>query len=225
MKDQEKSILEVRDAVVAGDVEVLRRRVDGALREGISPEVILDDGLSKGADIVGKLFEEGKVFLPELMRTGIALKAGMQIVVPHLQAGGSPTARGIVVMATIKSDVHDIGKNLVSSMLSAAGFVVHDLGVDVPIGRILDEAEENGADIIGASALLTTSASYLRELVATVEARGLRDRYKIMVGGAAVTQAFSESIRADGTASSAVAAVGLAKALMEQRMPTRGELK
>jgi len=214
MSGHDERIAKVRQAVIEGETALTQSLVEAALEAGLDPQLILDEGLTRGADEVGKLFEAGNYFLPELMRTGMALKAAMQIVIPRLKADDSSPQRGIVVMATIKSDVHDIGKNLVSSMLAASGFVVHDLGVDVPINRIIDEAGKLEAHIIGCSALLTTSSPYLRELVSTVQARGLRDRYKIMVGGAAVTQAFAETIGADGTAPSAVSAVQLAKKLM-----------
>ncbi len=214
MSGQRERIMELRQAVVDGEPELACGLVEAALQAGVDPQLILDEGLTGGAEDVGRLFEEGQYFLPELMRTGMALKATMEIVVPRLGREDPAKECGIVVMATIKSDVHDIGKNLVSSMLAASGFVVHDLGVDVPINRILDEAARARAHIIGCSALLTTSAPYLRELVSTITARGLRSKYKIMIGGAAVTQAFADGIGADGTAPSAAGAVQLARKLM-----------
>lgn len=216
MDNRDDLISALHKAVEEGDTETLVELVDKGLKAGVDPHIILDEGLIKGSEIVGDLFEDGRVFLPELMQTGIALKAAMQLLVPRLKVNESEPERGIIVMATIKSDVHDIGKNLVSSMLIASGFVVHDLGVDVPINRIIDSASQVGAHIIGCSALLTTSTPYLRELVSTIAARGLRDRFKIMVGGASVTQAFAAEIGADGTASNAAGAVILAKSLMAQ---------
>jgi 5-methyltetrahydrofolate--homocysteine methyltransferase len=213
---QGEMVLAIRQAVIDGDTGKLVQLVEKALNEGVDPHVILDEGLTKGTDMVGKLFENGEYFLPELMQTGIALKAAMQLIVPRFKITDSAPERGVIVMATIKSDVHDIGKNLVSSMLAASGFEVHDLGVDVPISRIIDEASQVGAHIIGCSALLTTSFPYLRELVSTVIARGLRDKFKIMVGGASVTQEFATEIGADGTSPNAAGAVTLAKSLMAQ---------
>ena len=174
MGDREERVSALGQAVIEGDMETVQRLVEEALRAGVDPQVILDEWLTKGADVVGRLFEEGRYLLPELMRTGIALKAAMQQAMPSLKLADSAPESGVVVMASIKSDVHDVGKNLVSSMLAAPGFVVHDLGVDVPIGRIIDHAKRTGAHIIGCSALLTTSGPYLRELVSTIEARGLR---------------------------------------------------
>lgn len=216
MDIQDELVLKIRQAVIDGDTGTLVELVEKALNGGLDPHVILDEGLTKGTDIVGKLFEFGDYFLPELMQTGIALKAAMKLVVPKLTVIDSASERGVIVIATIKSDVHDIGKNLVSSMLAASGFEVHDLGVDVPISRIIDEASQVGANIIGCSALLTTSFPYLRELVSTIVVRGLRDRFKIMVGGASVTQEFATEIGADGTAPNAAGAVTLSKSLMAQ---------
>jgi corrinoid protein of di/trimethylamine methyltransferase len=223
MDNQDELVLALRQAVVDGDKETLVQLVEKALNAGVDPYVILDEGLTKGTDTVGNLFETGEYFLPELMLTGIALKAAMELVVPRLKLTNSALERGVIVIATIKSDVHDIGKNLVSSMLAASGFDVHDLGVDVPINRIIDEANQVGADIIGCSALLTTSFPYLRELVSTIDERGLRDRFKIMVGGASITQDFADKIGADGTAPNAAGAVTLAKRLMTQVRNSQGE--
>jgi methylmalonyl-CoA mutase cobalamin-binding domain/chain len=144
-------------------------------------------GLMAGADVVGKKFEKGEYFLPQLMLAGRALKAAMAVVEPVLKAhyatSGTAGAGVIVVIATVQTDIHDIGKNIVSSMLTASGFEVHDLGVDVPIKSIIAKAQEVNANIIACSALLTTSMPFMRDLINLLEAMGVRSRFKVIVGG------------------------------------------
>lgn len=214
MSESETHVEAIRRAIIDGDQRASVDRTRAAIEDGVDARLILDEGLTRGADIVGGLFEKGEYFLPQLMLTGIALKAAMEIVIPRLKEGEGAVQQGVVVIATIQSDVHDIGKNLVSSMLAAAGFVVHDMGVDVPIDGIINKALEVDADLVGCSALLTTSAPYLRDLIDTMEARGLRERFKVMVGGASITPGFAAEIRSDGTAADAVGAVRLAKRLL-----------
>jgi len=213
----------VMQAVIDGDQEQTVRAVEAALSARLDPLIILREGLTQGADAVGRYFEEGTYFLPQLMMSGNALKAAMDLVLPaiketHPEGGDQNT--GVIVMATVQTDVHDIGKNLVSSMLSANGFAVHDLGVDVPIKAIIEEAEKVSADIIGCSALLTTSMPYMRDLIEMLKARNLRERYGVMVGGASVTPEFAESIGADGTAADPMNAVRLAKKLINDKRMT-----
>jgi methylmalonyl-CoA mutase cobalamin-binding domain/chain len=189
--------------------------------------LILNDGLMAGADVVGQRFERGIFFLPQLMLTGRALKAAMAIIEPRLQEryaqdGGNKADTGVVVMATVKTDIHDIGKNIVASMLTASGFQVHDLGVDVPIKRIIATAQEVNANLIGCSALLTTSMPFMRDLVHLLDAMGERERFKVMVGGASVTPEFADKIGADGTAQNAVKAVQLAQRLIRAQREQQG---
>jgi methylmalonyl-CoA mutase cobalamin-binding domain/chain len=214
MPETETHINAIREAIVEGDQAAAVERARAAIAAGVDARRILDEGLTAGADIVGGRFERGEYFLPQLMLSGIALKAAMEIVIPILKERQEAVEQGVVVMATIQSDVHDIGKNLVSSMLSAAGFVVHDMGVDAPIDGIINKAVEVDADVIGCSALLTTSAPYLRDLISSLEARDLRGRFKVMIGGASVTPEFAAEIGSDGTAPDAVGAVRLAKDLL-----------
>jgi len=206
----------VVDAVVEGDSEAAMAASRSALSGGLDPQVVLSDGLMRGAGLVGQRFENGEYFLPELMLTGRALKAAMTVVRPELEGryGATGTAAGKVVLATVETDIHDIGKNIVGSMLVASGFEVTDLGVDVPITEIVKRAHESGADIIGLSALLSTSMPYMRDLVELLVARGIRKRYLVMVGGASVTQAYADAIGADGYADNAMQAVQVAKELM-----------
>lgn len=204
-------------AVVEGDDVSVVEYVQEALQAGESPLRILNEGLMPGADIVGKRFEEGEYFLPDLMLAGRALKAAMEILKPLLAAAAAADAtlkKAKIVIATVQTDIHDIGKNIVASMLAAAGYDVIDLGVDVPLNSIIDKAEETKAEIIALSALLTTSMPYMKDLVDLLQARGLRQKYRVMVGGASVTPEWAESIGADGTGRDAVEAVRLARRLL-----------
>ncbi len=204
-------------AVVEGDDVSVVEYVQEALQAGESPLRILNEGLMPGADIVGKRFEEGEYFLPDLMLAGRALKAAMEILKPLLAAAAAADAtlkKAKIVIATVQTDIHDIGKNIVASMLAAAGYDVIDLGVDVPLNSIIDKAEETKAEIIALSALLTTSMPYMKDLIDLLQARGLRQKYRVMVGGASVTPEWAESIGADGTGRDAVEAVRLARRLL-----------
>lgn len=226
MTSQPEILEKVRQAIIDGEVEDAPVFTQQALQAGVNALQVLNEGLMTGADYVGQKFETGEYFLPELMLTGRALKAAMKILTPALEAqdtGSEHSHPGVVVMATIQTDIHDIGKNMVASMLTASGFQVTDLGVDVPIKEIVKRAKDENADIIACSALLTTSMPYMRDLIGLLEAMGERQRFKVMIGGASVTPEFCASIGADGTASNALEAVKLAKRLFqEQRVPGEG---
>ncbi len=205
-------------AVIDGDEAAAVENVRSALAAGIDPVVILNVGLMASAEEVGRRFEQGEFYLPELMMTGRALKAAMEVLKPELlksYAGGAGQVQGKIVIATIQTDIHDLGKNMVASMLMAAGFDVTDLGVDVPLKSIIDKAEETGANVIALSALLTTSMPYMRDLIEMLKSRGLRQKYIIIVGGASVTQEWAKSIGADGTAGHAMEAVKLVRTLLK----------
>ena len=218
-KDKEL-IDEIRQAIIDGEKDAVLGKTQAALDAGVDSLLILNEGLTKGADIVGQYFEDGTFFLPNLMLTGRALNAAMEIVLPAIKEQHpemQSQTSGVVVIATIQTDVHDIGKNLVASMLVASGFTVHDLGVDVPLDTIVNKAIEVNADVICASSLLTTSTPYLGDLISVLEARGLRERFDVLVGGAPVTPEFADVIGADGTAADAVGAVRLAKKVISER--------
>lgn len=207
----------IQAAIIDGDSDVAGEGTQAALEAGVDPLKILNEGLMSGASEVGKRFESGEFFLPELMLAGRALKAAMEIVKPALlekYSGAESQVKGRVVSATVQTDIHDIGKNIVGSMLTAAGFEVTDMGVDVPIKSIIDKAEELGANIIALSALLTTSMPFIKDLIETLKARGLREKYIVLVGGASVTEEWARGIGADGTARNAADAVRLARQVM-----------
>ncbi|GMV32947.1 hypothetical protein FBQ83_12660 [Chloroflexi bacterium CFX5] len=219
MSDNEQ-LNAIVNAVVEGEAEDAVAATQKALDAKVDPLVILNTGLMSGADEVGKRFERFEYFLPELMLAGRALKSAMEIVKPVLlekYADAADQARGKVVAATIQTDIHDIGKNIVSSMLTASGFEVTDMGVDVPIKSIIDKAEEIGADIICLSALLTTSMPFMKDLIQLLEARNLREKYIVLVGGASVTDTWARAIGADGTAKNAADAVKLARDKVQSR--------
>lgn len=212
------SIEQIAQAVMDGEVEVATDNTRAALEAGLDPLQILNDGLMAGADEVGKRFERGEYFLPELLLAGRALKAAMEVLNPSLagktSAAGSWVG-GRIVIATVQTDIHDIGKNIVASMLTAAGYDVTDLGVDVPLKSIVDRAEEVGARVIALSVLLTTSMPYIKDLIGLLTGRGLREKYIVVVGGASVTEAWARSIGADGTARNAAEAVKLVRGLLK----------
>lgn len=219
MSDNEQ-LNAIVNAVVEGEAEDAVVATQKALDAKVDPLVILNTGLMSGADEVGKRFERFEYFLPELMLAGRALKSAMEIVKPVLlekYADAADQARGKVVAATVQTDIHDIGKNIVSSMLTASGFEVTDMGVDVPIKSIIDKAEEIGADIICLSALLTTSMPFMKDLIQLLEARNLREKYIVLVGGASVTDTWARAIGADGTAKNAADAVKLARDKVQSR--------
>ncbi len=226
MTDHQEHLERLKQTIIEGDDKNSARATAEALDAGVDPLAILNDGLMAGADVVGKKFETGEYFLPQLMLTGRALKAAMAVVEPILKEKyaddpGVNRDTGVVIMATVQTDIHDIGKNIVGSMLTASGFQVHDLGVDVPIKTIIAKAQELNANIIGCSALLTTSMPFMRDMIDLLGAMGERERFKVMVGGASVTQDFADRIGADGTAPNAVQAVQLAQRLIRAQRAER----
>lgn len=208
----------IQQAVVNGDAQTCRSATQEALSLGMDPQVILNEGLIAGARIVGDRFENGEFFLADLMLAGHALKAAMELLHPVLQRqDGTGAPGGRVLIATVETDIHDIGKNIVSSMLVAAGFSVTDLGVDVPAARIVDAARREEAQVIALSCLLTTSRPYLGDTIALLRDRGWRDRFLVVVGGGAVDADYARSIGADGYAPDAMKAVALVRHLLTNR--------
>ncbi|MCU0253180.1 MAG: corrinoid protein [Acidobacteria bacterium] len=200
------------EGVRAGEPEEVRALAAEALAAGVAPSVVLRDGLIAGMSVVGEAFRLREIFLPDVLLAARAMQAGLDLLRPQLAADGVPTA-GRVVLGTVRGDLHDIGKNLVGILLGGAGFEVVDLGVDVPPERFVETAVERGAAVIGVSALLTTTMTGMREVVALVRARGLGDRVKVIVGGAPVTEAFAREIGADGWGYDAASAVVRVKQL------------
>ncbi len=203
-------------SLVDGDREAASLLAAEGLAVGLSAQDIISRGFLPGLGKVGELWECGEYFLPELIQGAEGMKAAMAVLRPALEAsgGGAPSSMGRAVIGTIEGDIHDIGKNLVSSLLSANGFEVLDLGADVKLERFIDAAVEAGADIICLSALLTTTMLNQRRFMDLLRERGLRDRFKVLVGGAPVTAKWAAEIGADGYGENAVAAVRAAAAAL-----------
>jgi trimethylamine corrinoid protein len=204
----------MNEAIVAGDREAAAALAQDAVRGDFDLLEVIEQGYVPGIQKVGDLWEQGDYFLPELISSAEAMKAAMAVIDPELQKRNIGSRMGgRVVIGTVEGDIHDIGKNLVASMLQAGGFEVHDLGADVKLERFIAKAEEVGAGMICLSALLTTTMTNQKRLIGMLRDRGLRDRYKVLVGGAPASRKWAEEIGADGYAENAVAAVKLAKTL------------
>lgn len=199
------SLNDIYENVIRGDSHAVSTGVQTELDAGTSPETILNQALISAMDYVGEQFESGEFFVPEMLIAARAMQAGMNLLKPHLVETGVESA-GKVAIGTVKGDLHDIGKNLVAMMLEGAGFEVEDLGTDVPPAKFL-EAVMGGAQVIGMSALLTTTMGSMNDVIDAIEDGNLRGRVKIVIGGAPVTASFAEKIGADGYAPDASSAV------------------
>ena len=188
--------------------------VEQALEEGLSPQNILEEGLMDGMNIIGQKFKDNEVFVPEVLVSARAMNMGMEALKPYLLQENAKPA-GKVVIGTVKGDLHDIGKNLVKLMMESKGFEVIDAGVDVSAEQFVEKAIETEANIISCSALLTTTMLEMRRVVEVAEEKGVRNRIKIIIGGAPVTQKFCDEIGADGYATDAVSAAELALELVK----------
>ncbi len=205
----------ITETLISGDGEALQQLVQEALNGGMSANSILNDGLIVGMDMVGEKMESGDMFIPEVLMAAQAMSESVVILKPLLAEGQSSTV-GKVVIGTVKGDLHDIGKNLVKMMMESAGFETIDLGVDISPEDFVKAIIENKPDIVGLSALLTTTMPMMKRSIQTIEESGLRKNLKIIVGGAPVNQAFADEIGADGYAPDAGAASKLAKALLKK---------
>jgi len=210
----------IKQAVLAGEMEGIAELTNQALAQGIGAREILDQALTPAMDIVGEEYEKGDRYVPEMLISAETMKGAVAILKPLLVEAGVK-ARGKVVIGTVEGDLHDIGKDLVAMMLEGAGFEVVNLGVEVTAEEFLKAAKEHEADmkeheadIIGMSALLTTTMIHMPEVIAELQQAGLRDRIKVMIGGAPVTQGYADKIGADGYAPDAASATKLAKSLL-----------
>lgn len=201
------------EAILSGKLEPAVEITKAAIAEGIDAQSIINDYMVKGMEEIGARFESGKAFVPNLLMSARAMKGALELLKPLLK-GANATSAGTIVIGTVKGDLHDIGKNLVASMLEGCGFEVFNLGVDVSSEKFIEAAREHNADIICMSALLTTTMNYMKDVVDAVVASGLRDKVKIMVGGAPLNDSFAASIGADGYSSNANDAVKLARKLL-----------
>jgi len=200
-------------AIIEGDAEKTPKLVERALKQDLLPKDILDNGLVPGMDEVGIRFRRGDMFVPEVLMSADAMSAGLDVLRPLLVSSGVQLI-GKILLGTVKGDLHDIGKNLVGMMAEGAGFEVIDIGFNVPPERFIDAIKEHQPDIVGMSAMLTTTMRAMGHTIRAIEEAGLRDRVKVIVGGAPVDAEFAERITADGYGSNAPTAVELCKSLV-----------
>ena len=202
-------------ALAKGDRAGVVKLTQEALDKGISVKEVLEDALITSMNAIGEKFKANEIFIPEVLIAAKAMHAGIAVLEPHFTACGIKPA-GKVIIGTVKGDLHDIGKNIVSMMLKGACFEVMDLGIDVPPGKFVEIVQAKGADVIAMSSLLTTSMGAMRDTIRLLKDSGVRDKVKIIVGGAPVTQDFADSIGADGYAKDAATAVDMAKELINK---------
>jgi corrinoid protein of di/trimethylamine methyltransferase len=211
----EDLLTKITASLVEGEPDETVDLTRQALEAGLEPLTIINEGLVPGMDVVGNRFQSGEYFLPHLIIAANGMQQAMELLEPELEARQQAVeAAGTVVIGSVAGDIHEIGKSLVATMMSASGFQVHDLGVDVPTGTFVAKVRETGANILGLSALLTTTMTVQREVIEALEEAGIRDQVKVMIGGAPVNQEWAATIGADGYAEDAIGAVELARQLV-----------
>ena len=204
---------QIKENLMKGKAKDVKEQVEQAMKQGVPAVDILNNGLLAGMSVIGEKFKKNEVYVPEVLIAARAMKAGMEILKPAL-AAAKVQPRGVVVIGTVKGDLHDIGKNLVGMMLEGAGFKVVDAGINVEPAQFIELARSNNAQLIGVSALLTTTMTNMKLVVEQVKQSDLAGKLKVMVGGAPLTQAFCDEIGADGYSPDAASAADLAKKLV-----------
>lgn len=207
-------LMNLKDCIVTGKLEDAKAIVNKAIAAGADAQDIINNHLIKGMEEIGQRFDEGKAFVPNLLLAARAMKGCLEILKPLLKDASSASL-GTLVIGTVKGDLHDIGKNLVASMLEGCGFEVINLGVDISDQQFVEAVKKYNPQIVCLSALLTTTMNYMQNVIDTLAAEGLRDKVKVLVGGAPVNEAFAVKIGADGYSSNANAAVILAKRVLQ----------
>jgi corrinoid protein of di/trimethylamine methyltransferase len=202
--------------VVGGKFKEIEEQVQAAVDSGTDLNRLINEALISAMDIVGKRFSEGDIYVPEMLVSARTMKLGLNIIKPLLQSGEAKH-RGTVAMGTVKGDLHDIGKNLVTMMMEGAGFKIIDLGVDVKIENLIDTIKKEEVDVLGLSALLTTTMPEMQNVIEALEEADLRNQVKVIVGGAPIDQGFADKIGADGFGADAVDAVQLARELIAEK--------
>jgi 5-methyltetrahydrofolate--homocysteine methyltransferase len=210
----EQVLKELYDTIINGENSATPEKVQAALDAGMEPGAILNEGMVAAMSEVGRLFEEGEYFVPEMLISARAMQAGLGVLRPHL-VKANIKASGTVAAGTVKGDLHDIGKNLVCMMLEGAGFEIHDLGTDVSPEKFVNAVKSGGVDVIALSALLTTTMPNMKATIEALKAAGVREQVKVMIGGAPVTESYASQIGADGYSPDASRAVTLAKSLVK----------
>jgi len=214
----QKLLERLAKAVLEGDKNSAIENAQAAVDEGLDPLEAVDQGLSKGMEVVGANFESGEAFLPELLMAADSFKAAMEILNPVIEANKQKTSKlGIALLATVKGDQHNIGKNILATVLETNGFEVVDIGIDQSTLNIIEAAKKHKADFIGLSSVMTTTMPYQKEVVETLAEMGLREKFFVLVGGGPVTQKWADEIGADGYGETAVDAVGVAKKLLDKK--------
>ncbi len=206
-------IEQIKNIVIDGKHKDIVELISSAIEKKTRLEQIINGGLIAAMDVVGQKFSDGKIFVPEMLASAFTMKKGLDIVKPIIK-GNEDTSIGTILMGTVKGDLHDIGKNLVIMMLEGAGFKVIDLGIDLTVEKAVQQVGELQPDILGLSALLTTTMPEMKRVIEELEIQGLRNRVKVIVGGAPVSASFAEKIGADGYGEDAAEAVQLSKRLL-----------
>lgn len=206
----------LREAVIAGDEEAVIKAAKEVVEKKLDPLEAIEKGLSASAMVLGEKFDKLEIFLPDLMVAADAMKAGLDILLPKIPKEKA-LEKGIVVIGTVKGDIHDVGKNIVVALLRANGFNVHDLGIDIPTSKLIEKAEEVKADVIALSALMSSTIGGQKDVIDYLKDVGKREKFIVMVGGGATTQEWAEMIGADGYAETASEAVMVASRLIERR--------
>ena len=210
-----KILEEMADEVQKGHSDSVEVLVERALSQDMSAEEILNGGLVEGMNTVSEKFKNNEIFIPEVLISAKAMSSGLEIIKPLL-AEANVKSKGKVVIGTVKGDLHDIGKNIVAMMLQGAGFDVVDLGADVPLEKFVEFVRKERADVVGMSALLTTTMIFMKDVIEALKNAGLRENVKVIIGGAPVTESYAAQIQADGYAPDAASAVDLTKKLLNQ---------
>ncbi|MDR2138224.1 MAG: corrinoid protein [Tannerella sp.] len=208
-----ENLNQLYEAILKGNLAQAVATTGIALEQQADPKSIIDDCMSRAMEEIGQRFESGKAFVPELLMSARAMKGALELLRPLL-VNSNISRAGTIVIGTVKGDLHDIGKNLVASMLEGSGFEVINLGVDISSEKFADSVIEHKADILCLSALLTTTMNYMKEVIRALEEAGIRHQVKVMIGGAPISQSFAGEIGADGYSSNANAAVSLARQLL-----------
>lgn len=216
--DKKQILVDLCQKTISGDTNGIQAVCKQALDSGMEALDILENGISQGMDIVGKRFETGEAFLPELLLAADSFSSAMEVLEPVIKADKKNIAKiGKVLLATVKGDVHTLGKNILATVLETNGFEVVDLGVDQGTLNIIEAAEKNNVDVIGLSAVMTTTMPYQKELISTLGEMGLRDKFIVLVGGGPVSQKWADEIGADGYGKTAMDAVSIASQQIEAR--------